>query len=386
MRFELAEIPRLLTDSAVASFSAAAANAVFVGSALPLKTTAVREAAFAASTQGLACRLALLPDLDALPGPLAIHIRSEAEQTALRGRKIVERLREVLEILASVEADAIPLKGSALILRGDVGASLRPMGDLDLLLLDPSRVEAAAEALQRATRYRRLLSTARHLVLAEEGERVAAPGAEHPDNPIRIELHRSFRLPVLGMTLDATEELRRSATKSADGFLLIGDGALFRHLWHHAAEDFAARGLRGIQAVDFLDLARRRGPLIATLDPRDSRAAAPLLYAADAIERLFPGTFDRASLDALSGRVPPALRARASALPVLRHTRPAHGWSRISLHLAPGFVPKTRFLVRTAFPSPGEVKANVAPGATGVRLAFAYVRVLAKRAVSLLRP
>jgi hypothetical protein len=131
-------------------------------------------------------------------------------------------------------------------------------------------------------------------------------------------------------------------------------------------------------------MAHRHGPVSAALDARDCDAAAPLLYAADAIERLFPGTFERASLDELSRKVPPQLRERASRLSVLRHTRPTRGWSKTCLTLAPGIIPKARFLLRTAFPTRGEVKANIAPGASGLLLAMAWLRVLARRAKNLL--
>ena len=396
MKFDLAEIPRLLTDSTVASFSRAAVDAIFVSSARPLTTaleeapadradlSPLRAAAFASSMQGLSCRLARLPDLSTLPEALSEHILSEAERTTARGLRIVELLRDVLALLTSAGAEVVPLKGAALILRGDVEPSLRPMGDLDLLLLDSSRISMAAETLERKTHYRRLFSTPRHLVLGEKEERVPYPAMEDPGNPLRIELHRCFRLRVLGVHLDATEDLKRLAERSSAGALILPRDVMFRHLWHHAAEDFAARGLRGIQAIDFLDMARRDGPVAVALDRRDARGAAPLLYVTDGIERVFPGTFDRASLVGLSWRVPRALRERAWQLSILRHTRSTRGWTKTCLTLAPGMISKARFLARTAFPTLGEVKANFAPGASGLRLALAWFRVLVRRARGLL--
>jgi hypothetical protein len=297
----------------------------------------------------------------------------------------VARLQEVLAHLSSAGVEVIPLKGAALLLRREAIAGLRPMGDLDLLLVDPSRMGAAAAALTRATGYRPLLDTPRHLVFAEENETVPSPAGEHAGNPLRIELHRSFRLPVLGVVLDATKDLVKNAVTTADGFRVPSDAAMLRHLWHHAAEDFAAKGLRGIQAVDFLDRAGRTGALPAVLHDGDARAAAPLLYAADGLERLFPGTFDAASLERLAEAMPPALRQRASTLPVLRHTRPSRGFTRTGLSLAHGRRARVRFLLRNAFPTLGEVKANVAPGAEGLALRLAWLRVLARRASALIR-
>jgi hypothetical protein len=109
------------------------------------------------------------------------------------------------------------------------------------------------------------------------------------------------------------------------------------------------------------------------------RAAAPLLFAAEAIERLFPNTFEEVFLKSLGGSVSDTLRERASRVPPLRYTRPARGWSRTLLTLIEGPLPKARFLAHTLFPALGEVKANAAPDATGLALAGVYVRVLARR-------
>jgi hypothetical protein len=110
-----------------------------------------------------------------------------------------------------------------------------------------------------------------------------------------------------------------------------------------------------------------------------------LLYAADAIERLFPLAFRESFLSSLSSGVPPELRARAAALPVLRHTRPARGWSRTLLALVDGPVPRARFVLRTLLPTLGEVKANTAPGASGFALLRAWTRVLGRRLAAAVR-
>lgn len=395
--FTMEEVEALLGDAEVASLAGACVASIRDGRLAPLSEALdgvgqgsvsdalARKAAFAASVHGLSPRLASLPGADALPAALVDRLALDGRRSAERGRKVVSRLGEVLALLAAAGAEAIPLKGSALLLRGEAEPGLRPMGDLDLLLIDPGRVRKAAATLARSTPYRPLLDTPRHLVLAEADERVPAPGSEHPGNPLRIELHRSFRLPVLGVLLDATGELVRDAEPTPEGFRVPSSAAMGRHLWHHAAEDFAAKGLRGIQAVDFLDRRLSRGPLPAEICPGDSAGAAPLLYAADGIERLFPGTFDADSLARTAERVPLALRARASTLSVLRHSRPARGFTRTGLALAPDRHAEARFLLRNAFPTLGEVKANVAPEAGGLALKAAWLRVLGRRLASILR-
>lgn len=390
--FATEEVEALLGDAGVAILAEACVRSVAGGDVTPLcesiaasagtgpDTPSLRKAAFAAAIQGLSPRLARLPGAPGLPGPLAEHLALEAARCEERGRRIVERLAEVLSLLSAEGIDVIPLKGAALLLRGEAAPGLRPMGDLDLLIADPARVSDAAAALARRTPYRPLLDTPRHLVLAEEDERVPSPAGEHPGNPLRIELHRSFRLPVLGVVLDATRELTADAVTVPVGFRVPSEAAMLRHLWHHAAEDFAAKGLRGIQAVDLLDRSRACGPLCADIPSGDALAVAPLLYAADGLERLFPGTFEAASLARLAARVSPHLRARAATLPVLRHSRPARGFSRVALSLAPGRSERARLFLRSAFPTLGEVKANVAPEAEGFALKLAWLKVLARRA------
>jgi hypothetical protein len=156
--------------------------------------------------------------------------------------------------------------------------------------------------------------------------------------------------------------------------------ALAHHLLFHAAEDFAAKGLRGVQAVDFFVLAGRFGPLSIARPPKGGRA--PLLFAVDAIERLFPGSFDPSCVARLATGVPAPLRARAAGIPALRHSRPERGWTATSLSLIAGVAPKARFLARTLLPPLDEVKANVAPGAEGAALAAAWAKVLGRRVAS----
>ena len=256
------------------------------------------------------------------------------------------------------------------------------MGDLDLLLKDPRDLKRATAALAGAG-WTALFDTPRHRVFARPDERVVRPAAEDPDNPIRVELHTTFRLHVLGRVYDASPELRTQAeTRDLGGVrVAIAAGPAFlRHLLFHAAEDFAGRGIRGIQAYDFRLLARTSGKLNPEISSNEREAAAaPLLFAADAIERLFPNTFEEVFRSSVAARVSPDSRARAAALPPLRYTRAARGWTRTLLSLVDGPVPRARFLLRTLFPTLGEVKANVAPGASGLALAGAYVRVLARR-------
>ena len=167
--FTAEEVEALLGDPEVALLSEACVRSIRDGRLSPLgealagsaggatPAPLLRKAAFAASIQGLSPRLARLPASTDLPVPLAERFALEAERCGERGRRIATRLQEVLSLLVSAGVEVIPLKGAALLLRREAIAGLRPMGDLDLLLVDPSRMGTAAAALTRATGYRPLL-------------------------------------------------------------------------------------------------------------------------------------------------------------------------------------------------------------------------------------
>lgn len=380
--FAADEAARLLSSRAVAEAGLASLRSIREGSLAPLSEllatgAETKAAALAVSVHGLAPRLAALPGDGSLPAALRGHLAAEAGRAATRGEKVLALLETLRGLLDGAGIRAVPLKGAALVLRGDLPAALRPMADLDLLLDSEPEVRAAAAAIGDALGYLPIWNTPRHLVLAERGEAVALWACEHPSNPLRIELHRSFRVEVLGRVLDASDELRKE-TIGALGWEVPGPDALVRHLLFHAAEDFAARGLRGVQVVDFRVLAARRGPL-ALPDGVAGARFTPVVLAARAVETLFPGTFEAEALRAAGARVRRRVLRRAAEVPALRHSRPEKGWTLTALSLADGPLPALRFLRKTLFPSLDEVKANVAPEAKGLRLAAAWGRVLIGR-------
>jgi hypothetical protein len=399
---------RLFADPRYAAYAAAAVAAVEKGEVGPiseeLRQTRISSsvegeekaeheaAAFAISTQGLSALVARLSGTAALPAPLSAFLFEEDLHCAARAKRLQETLEFVVLALRAASVEVVALKGAALAFFHYPDPALRPMGDLDLLLAEPGDLARATRALEGAG-WRALLDTPRHRVFVRPGERVARPASEDADNPIRIELHTSFRLPVLGRVYDASAALRHGAeTRDLAGtpVAIAAGNALLTHLLFHAAEDFAGNGIRGIQAYDFRLLAeagekeRRTGALAPEISSSGREkggygAAAPLLYAADAVERLFPLTFREVFLSSLSSSVSPSLRARAAALPPLRYTRPARGWSRTLLSVVDGPVPRVRFLLRTLFPTLGEVKANAAPEASGLALVAAWARILLGR-------
>lgn len=382
---------RLFLEPDFARFSRAAVASVAARSAQPLRDALgsspgeveIEGAAFAASLQGVAPLIATTSDLNLLPEELVEFLRFEARQSAARSEALLAALAQVLSALSREEIQPVALKGAALLLTGAAEPGLRPMADLDLLLADPAKMEKATHALG-AVGWRTLFDTRRHRVFGRDGERVVRPGCEDPENPIRVELHYDLRLPVLGRLYDITHAVLATAEPvEQDGarFLVAAGNALRRHLLAHAAEDFAAAGLRGVQAHDFRLLSRREGPLRIALSETDRKAGlAPLAYAARAIERLFPGSFAPEFLAVLCGGVSGVFLERAEALPPLRKTRPLRGWTKKALSLAESPAAKVRLLARTVFPSLEEIKINITPGATGLTLALAWLRLSFRRA------
>ena len=396
------DVARLLPDPDFRLFSEAAVAALSRGTAAPLREAIARDdspsrrelAAFAASIQGVAPLLAMLPDVGSLPAVVTAFLGSERASSSTRAARLRRTLRETVANLREAGVEVVALKGAALAFFHYPQPGLRPMGDLDLLLREPRDLGRATAALSRAG-WRALFDTPRHRVFARPDERVARPATEDAGNPVRLEIHTSFRLPVLGRVYDASAALRAQAeTRDLDGTptAIAAGPALLTHLLFHAAEDFAGNGIRGIQAHDFRVLARAHGALSPEIS-EDSEvpskgkkgSAAPILYAADAVQRLFPNTFEGLFLSALSSRVIPELRQRAAALPPLRHTRPPRGWSTTALSLVESPGKKARFLARTLFPTLGEVKANAAPDAAGAALVNAWLRVFLSRVAGAVR-
>ena len=231
-------------------------------------------AAFAASTQGLSALLAGASDVATLPEELARFLVDEKRASTARAARLASTLASTASSLFEEGISFVALKGAALAFRDYPDPALRPMGDLDLLLRDPARLADATRALL-ARGWRALFDTPRHRVFAREDERVVRPATEDPANPIRIELHVSFRLPVLGRVFDATKDL----LENTETVLVAGaaircpsKAATVRHLLLHATEDFAGRGLRGIQAYDFHVLAARDGKLAPELSSNEKRS------------------------------------------------------------------------------------------------------------------
>ncbi|MFI5182196.1 MAG: nucleotidyltransferase family protein [Thermoanaerobaculia bacterium] len=384
------DFERLFGGEELRRFSEAAVAAVSSGTTRPLldaletapSPERLERAAFAASVQGLTPLLAVLPGTSEFPPALAEFLAHERAASARRASVLAGILANVTGALEAAGVPTVALKGAVLAFRHYPAPELRPMGDLDLLLAEPSRL-ADATAILETVGWARLLDTPRHRVFSRPDERVARPACEDAENPVRIELHTSFRMPVLGRTYDATRELLAAPERHeicGARIRIVSGNALGRHLLFHAAEDFASRGLRGIQAHDFRLLSRLTGPLRIEFSGADRKAGlAPVAVAARAVESLFPESFAPEFLAGISAGISPRVFASAARLAPLRYTRPGRGQALVLAGLIESPLRKLRFLLRATFSTPGEVKATAAPDATGPALLAAWGALLARR-------
>ena len=80
------------------------------------------------------------------PADVSAAVRERARGEALRCLRLLELQRDTLEALAAAGVDAVVLKGTALASEAYGDATVRPLGDLDVLV-DPASVPRAVRAL-----------------------------------------------------------------------------------------------------------------------------------------------------------------------------------------------------------------------------------------------
>ena len=216
---------------------------------------ATRVAAFAISTQGLSPLVGRCRDARTLPAALSDFLFAENLLSGARARRLLETL---------VEHDPRAAR------RGRGGRRAEGRGARVLPLSGPGppahggpRPPAPRAARSRAgdggARRSRLDRALRHAapprLRPARTSASASPATEDPENPIRLEIHTSFRLPVLGA------RLRRERGAAGAG----GDAGPRRH---------ARRDRGGAGAPDAPPLPRGRG-LRGKRDPGNPGARFP---------------------------------------------------------------------------------------------------------------
>ncbi len=208
---------------------------------------------------------------------------------------------------------AIPLKGCDLLTRVYDEPALRPTSDIDILVRPDQFKQAVAAVL--AAGFEAAGGIKRHAVFALQPERVVSRIGEHPDNPIRVELHPAVDGMLSRTPYDITGALWASAGEHAfDGYRDQRPdlARLALHVLIHAACDMQPRGFRFSRVIDMRMLFARFTPgdwhaLQAAIEDHKGHwwAYPPCALLA----RYYPNALPPEFLAALRRRCPRSLRA-----------------------------------------------------------------------------
>ena len=186
-------------------------------------------------------------------------LAQQHELTAQRNRRLLEYTGRIFAQAEAMCLKTMPLKGMDVLtqLYDDIG--LRPTSDIDLLA-HPEDLEAASQVIQRAG-FQSVAATRRHAIFALPNSRVVSKFGEHPDNPIKVELHAHVSNAMPMEACDLTETLWRDAQANArpnmPTAMYSSRVGLMLHEMLHAANHAMIRSLRFPSLYDMRLLAER---------------------------------------------------------------------------------------------------------------------------------
>jgi len=275
---------------------------------------------------------------------LATHLRwrgpaqwqaflSEQHALAIRRDDIIEKTLDALEsATARHDLPCVALKGAALRKLGLYSPGERPMGDIDILIRHEHRPRVSAA--MHAIHYREAYVSRRHDVFEREHGPTVHAG-EHPDNPLKIEVHTRVAECLPARQVDITSEL--FPEDMCAGVNPYRDRvALFRHLLMHAAGNMRANALRQIQLHDIAILAALLGPAEWESLARAPSAPSGVWWSLPPlvlVERYYPGTIPSRVLCEIARECPRVLRTAARHASLTKVS-----WSNLRIHAFPGIV------------------------------------------------
>lgn len=166
------------------------------------------ETFFRAQTHGIAPLLyksfAEVGMLEEIDPRFSAYIEEQYDLNTRRINKISTILKAILEKAGQLAIPVMPLKGAILINDFYTDPGLRPMSDLDLLIVPEDELKIT-EMLQDSGYH--LLSDSFHHLQFCKGEEPVSFNGEHPDNPIIIELHKEVNWPIGPLQFDITKEV-----------------------------------------------------------------------------------------------------------------------------------------------------------------------------------
>jgi len=199
-------------------------------------------ACFTVQAHGIAPLLyRVLTDLDVLDN-FDKGFRDYIRDQYFLNRERIGRIQEILQTLLAQanyhHIPVMPLKGSILINSYYPDPAVRPMADIDLLIY-PENIEQLSRLLE-SMGFRALVSY-HHKVYTNSIKPVSFDG-EHPDNPIKIELHHAAQWPIGLLDLDMTDVIWEKSENNYLGFSSIFSPArerlLLMLICHNARNQF----------------------------------------------------------------------------------------------------------------------------------------------------
>ena len=184
-------------------------------------------------------------------------LQAQRDHTQRRDELIDQELARLHRVLADGGICFIPLKGSALRALRLHQPGERPQGDIDLLL-HADDLSACGQHL-KAIGYELLYSSRRHDVYVSTGRTAQFHFGEHPENPLKLELHTRITEELPVETVDITASICPVFDAPGAGSY-SSVAALMRHLCLHAAGCMRSNAGRFLQILDIALLARRLAP------------------------------------------------------------------------------------------------------------------------------
>ena len=182
--------------------------------------------------------------------------------TQQRNQRLLEYTSRILEQAHAKHVTLMPLKGMDVLtqLYPDVG--LRSTSDIDLLV-QPEQLGRATQAIEQ-TGFECRAQVKRHAIFSLPNSQVISKFGEHPDNPIKVELHTSARNSMPLESCDLTQLLWQDArTETRPGMPATtypSRSGLMAYEMLHAANHAMIRSLRFTSLVDIKLLAERLQP------------------------------------------------------------------------------------------------------------------------------
>ena len=180
-------------------------------------------------------------------------LTQQYERNTQRNRRIKALFDDIEQAATQRSVPLMPLKGVSLItwLYDDIG--LRPMSDIDLFT--PAEHEDGVREVIEAIGFRMVERIERHRVFVLPPNTVVDLHGEHPDNPIKLELHTRLFDNVPREEIDLTPMFTRCcqctpAERPTPADVLV-------HALLHATAHMMKRSLRFVTVHDLALLARR---------------------------------------------------------------------------------------------------------------------------------